>query len=448
VSADLIEPEARTGFAASVVLPMKYAEITYGEARAAVANGVPAESWPVTQHRARHARAQTGEAGPPERSRLVLTNWRIRRRLMAVIAIPTLTAAVLAVTAINADANNRQAAGRVQHLAQLNADTVRLSRALEDEMNMSAAYAATRPDNANLTDSLKKAQAATDVAAKAVISDSSGVTTRARYQPGTVQDLNAVRADINDLAKVRAGVTKTQLPAARIVQIYSGTLIADANTFSAAIGAGANDADLQGKVTALGALLRNKNQVAAQRAILYAVLVSPQGMLGAADLATLQEAREQAAADLADFKASTSTDTAEWQYYSNTVSGVQVDLASSDEVVAINSPNGRLRTPPLLKPESWNQDMTVTIGKTRTVADQLVATITNRTSTLRSRATRDLMLTVLVTLLLVLVLLLVLIVVTRSLTRPLRKVRTSKPEAASRRLPGNGPRAQPKPDHR
>jgi hypothetical protein len=92
--------------------------------------------------------------------------------------------------------------------------------------------------------------------------------------------------------------------------------------------------------------------------------------------------------------------------------------------------------------------MTVTIGKTRTVADQLVATITNRTSTLRSRATRDLMLTVLVTLLLVLVLLLVLIVVTRSLTRPLRKVRTSKPEAASRRLPGNGPRAQPKPDHR
>jgi hypothetical protein len=247
-------------------------------------------------------------------------------------------------------------------------------------------------------------------------------------------------------------VTKTQLPAARIVQDYSGDLIADANTFSAAIGTGANDADLQGNFAALGALLRNENQLAVQRAVLYAALVSPRGTLSATDLAALRQAQEQAAVDLTDFKASTSTDMAEQQNYSNTVSGAQVDVAASNEnlaeQMATNSPNRSLRAQPQLRPESWNQDMTVTIGKTRTVADQLVATITNRTNKLMSRAARDLMLTVLVTLLLVLVLLLVLIVVARSLTRPQRKVRTSKPEAASRRLPGNGPRAQPKPDHR
>ena len=45
------------------------------------------------------------------------------------------------------------------------------------------------------------------------------------------------------------------------------------------LGNGANDAGLQGNVTTLGALLRNENQVAVQRAILYAALMSPQGTL-------------------------------------------------------------------------------------------------------------------------------------------------------------------------
>jgi hypothetical protein len=160
--------------------------------------------------------------------------------------------------------------------------------------------------------------------------------------------------------------------------------------------------------------------VAVQRAILYAALVSPAGTLRSEDLATLQQAHDQAVADLADFKAS--ADPAEQQNYSNTVSGAQVDVAVSNEVlaeqIATVEPNVPLRTQ--LNPESWNQDMTLTIGKTRTVADQLVISITNRTSTLKSRATRDLILTSLVTLLLVLVLLLVLIVVGRSLTRPPR----------------------------
>ena len=240
-------------------------------------------------------------------------------------------------------------------------------------------------------------------------------------------------------------MSSSQLPTLMVIRAYSRNLIAAANMFSAAIGSGANDADLRGKVAALGALLQNENQVAVQRAILYAALVSPQGTLSPVDLTTLQQAHEQAAADLANFNAS--SDPAEQQNYSSAVSGAQVDVAVSNEVLAeqmaTTAPNVPLRAQ--LNPESWNQDMAYTIGKTRTVADQLAITITNRTSTLKSRATRDLMLTSWVTLLMVLVLLLlVLIVVARSL----RKVRTSKPEAASHRLPENGPRAQPKPEHR
>jgi hypothetical protein len=371
------------------------------------------------------------------RSRFALVNWRVRWRLAAVIAVPTLTAAVLGALTINGDVNKWEATGRVQHLAQLNSDVVKYSQALEDELNLSAAFAATRntPANGAYVADLKKAQNTTDSAANAVLNDSSGVTAGAGYQPGTVQALNAVRSSISDLANVRVGVTKSQFPSSQIVRVFTDNLIMPANTFSGGIGVGANDADLQGNVTTLGALLRNENQVAVQRALLYAALVSPQGTLRSEDLNTLQQAHEQAVADLADFKAS--TDTVEQQFYSNTVSGAQVDVAASNEILAEQmataTPNVPLRSQ--LKPENWRADMTLTIEDTQKVADSLTGRITSRANALRSDATTDLLVTSLVTLLLLLLVVLVSTIVARSLIRPLRKLRSDALDVAGHRLP-------------
>src|SRR5690348_17145595 len=165
------------------------------------------------------------------RSRFALVNWRVRWRLAAIIAVPSLTAAVLGALTINGDVNNWEATGRVQHLAQLNRDVVNFSQDLEDELSVSAAFAATRPDNAGLQTSLKKAQAATDAAARKVVADSAAVTTGAGYQPGTVQDLNGVQGAINDLANVRKGVTSpnSKFPASQIVRVFSENLITQAN---------------------------------------------------------------------------------------------------------------------------------------------------------------------------------------------------------------------------
>ncbi|HEX3924600.1 MAG TPA: nitrate- and nitrite sensing domain-containing protein, partial [Streptosporangiaceae bacterium] len=369
------------------------------------------------------------------RSRFALVNWRVRWRLAAIIAVPTLTAAVLGALTINSDVNNWEATGRVQHLTQLNNDVVNFSQKLEDELNVSAAYAATRPDSTGLQTSLKQAQNATDAAARTVTADSAAVTTAAGYQPGTVQDLNAVEAAINDLPKVRTGVTGSKFPASQIVRVYSGNLISPANTFSGAIGNGANDADLQGNVTTLGALLRNENQVAVQRAILYGALVSPAGTLRAEDLTNLQQAHEQAIADLADFNAS--TDTGEQQTYSNTVSGARVDVAAGNEILAEqlagSQPTKSLRSS--LDANQWNQDMSLTITDTRSVANDLAARIASRANALRSDATTDLLVTGLVTLLLLALVVMVSTIVARSLIRPLRKLRTDALDVAGHRLP-------------
>ena len=392
--------------------------------------GAPDAPPPASMVRATHPK-RPGSG----RSRFALVNWRVRWRLAAVIAVPTLTAAVLGALTINADVNKWEATGRVQHLAQLNGDVVKFSQSLEDELNVSAAFAATRPNNGAYAAELKQAQNATDSAANAVLNDSAGITAGSGYQPGTVQDLNAVRASINDLANVRTGVTKSQFPASQIVRVYSGNLITPANTFSGAIGNGANDAELQGNVTTLGALLRNENQVAVQRAILYAAILSPQGTLRSEDLTTLQQAHEQAVADLADFNAS--TDTAEQQYYSNTVSGAQVDVAASNEILAeqmaTTAPNVPLRSQ--LNPDNWKADMGLTLKDTRTVANQLTGNITSRADKLRSDATTDLLVTSLVTLLLLILVVVVSTIVARSLIRPLRKLRSDALDVAGHRLP-------------
>ena len=109
--------------------------------------GAPDAPPPASMVRATHPHPKRPGAA---RSRFALVNWRVRWRLAAVIAVPTLTAAVLGALTINSDVNQWQATGRVQHLAQLNGDVVKFSQALEDELNVSAAFAATRPEQRRL----------------------------------------------------------------------------------------------------------------------------------------------------------------------------------------------------------------------------------------------------------------------------------------------------------
>jgi signal transduction histidine kinase len=361
---------------------------------------------------------------------------------VAIIAVPTLTAAALGSLQIYGDVSNWNASGRVQHLAQLNSAVVTLSQALEDERDLSAGYAAAFPTDrragsgSQLGVSLTKAQVVTSHAAANVTTLANGVGMGAGYQPATVQDLNTLIDSLQDLPSIRNEVTTSPSPASKIVQIYTENILDPANTFSAAVGNGANDADLEGNVTTLGALLRTENDMSEQRGILFAALSSPTATLTPENLTTLTQAFQQQQADESDFTNSTST--AEQQYFSNTVSGSDVDLASSEETLAeaaaTANPSGPL-THEGLTAHNWYTDMGTTVDDTRTVADGLTSAITARANFLRSQATQTLLITSVVTLLLLLLVLLVSTIVARSLIRPLRKLRSDALDVAGHRLP-------------
>jgi signal transduction histidine kinase len=350
------------------------------------------------------------------------------------IAVPTAIAAILGGLTIYGDIQNAAASGRVQHLARLNASVVKLTQALEDERDLSAGYAASRgPAGAGILTELKTAQTTTSNDVTAVESEANGVTVGAGYQASTVANLTTLLNSLQDLPADRQDVTSTQFPPAEIIRVYTGNIIAAANTFSASVGAGANDAELQGQVTTLGALLLVENETSVQRAILFAALSSPGKALQSEDLNNLNQAYEQESADLDNFNASTSE--AEQENYTNTVSGSPVDEAASEETLAQSSIPGTPLTQHGLTATTWFGNMTATIGDTRAVANELVSNVSARANSLNSRATRTLLIISLVTLVLLLLILLVSTIVARSLIRPLRKLRSDALDVAGHRLP-------------
>ena len=352
---------------------------------------------------AAEAGAASGSSGP----RFALSSWR----LAAVIAVSMVTA--LGALQISSDASNDVASGRDQHLAQLNAAVVKLTQDLEDERDLSAAYAARRqagPVPLTLAD----ARTATDAAASTVRADAAGIG--AGYQPAAVQALNSLLASITDLRSIRAAVSFTAFPASQVIRLYTSTVIGPANTFSAAVGGATSDARLQGTVTALAALLRAENDQSLQRAILSAALSEQPPMLAPGDLGSLQQAYAQEASDLRAF--SSSAGPTEQQLFANTVAGAAVNRAAAQETLAEQeaaaSPSAPLTRNTELDAVMWYGDMSTTIGDTRKVADQLDGQITVRANTLKANATKSLLLTSIATLVLLMLL------ISAVLARPLR----------------------------
>ena len=153
-----------------------------------------------------------------------------------------------------------------------------------------------------------------------------------------------------------------------------------------------------------------------QRAVLYAALSAHPPLLLAENLSVLQQAITDERSDLTAFNSSASP--AEQELYSNTVSGAVVDIASSSEILA--EQQGALHpSVPLtsagLDADTWYREKSTTIDDTRKVTGRFARQLSGQADTVKSNATRNLLLTGAATLILLLVLL-----ISAVLARPLR----------------------------
>jgi hypothetical protein len=337
-------------------------------------------------------------------SRFAPRNWRVRWRLLALIVVPTIAAVILGGLRISSAASSAVSFKRVQQLAVLNSDVIRLAQNMEDERDLTAGFIASGRKIGALRSQVLAQQSVTDQAAQQVTGDANNIGSG--YSTSIRQDLSSVLARIADLPQLRSTAMNGQLPTPVVIEDYTnsvGTLL----TFTSISATGSNDPQLTNDVIVLTALARAEDQASEQRGTLYGALVA--GAFAPGGVSTLESEGAQQTADLDDFNSSASL--AEQQSYQNTVSGTQVDQAAFEEKLATTSgaSNGHLTigTPAgTSASQQWYNNMTFTVGKMRTVEQSLVSSIVSRAQSLQSSAFRSAVITSIITLVLLLLVLL------------------------------------------
>jgi signal transduction histidine kinase len=399
---------------------------------------------PVTSARRGAAAPADGNgagAASRRRTRLSLSNWRVRWRLIAIIAVPTVTAMILGGIQIGNSVSGYVAFQRVQTLANLNALVVKGAGQLADERDNMAGFVASGKQNSQMLTAVNKDRAATDITLGQIQAQAGAVTGNGSYRQQTVLDLqNGVLAGITDLTFIRQAALKTNYPALAVIQSYD-RLITAFDTFSNDIAAGAGNATLQTDVSVLNALLRMEDDASLQRAYLYQALVGSPAALTPVALTDLNQAFSQQQADTSQFNAVASV--AEAQDLSNTVAGPQVDEAQSAEKRAIASVQAgqgltigtQQSCVGQTQAQCWFGTQGYQIDQMRKVSDQLVGQITAQANSLESTSLRNAIIISAATLILLLLVLLITTFVARSMIRPLRKLRADALEVAGSKLP-------------
>ena len=228
---------------------------------------------------------QRGAAG--RGSRFALRNWRVSWRLIALIAIPTVTAMAFGLVRIQEAMKSAAADQRVEQMADLGSAVTHLAFAMEDERDGLAGYIATqRPHSVKTstgapTATLNSDYARTNAAASQVTSLASGIEGNSAFPAQVRSDLSAVLDRVSDLQNYRAAATSSLAPPLTIVQAYSGA-INDLFTLNDQIAQGSSDPTLTSTVRALGALSRTEDEASQQRGLLYAALLNGQFAPGVA----------------------------------------------------------------------------------------------------------------------------------------------------------------------
>jgi signal transduction histidine kinase len=383
-------------------------------------------------------KADEQRAAGRKKSRFALRNWRVSWRLIALIAIPTVTAMYFGGLRIDEAVHSAGSFQQVERLANLGDAVTHLANAMEDENNALAAYIAEGRPKGTMPPEVTQHFAVTNAAARQVTSLASGVGSA--YPAQVQDDLSAVLDRISDLSHYRAAALGTKAPALTVIKNYS-LAIADLFTLNDQIAEGTSDTTLANNVRALGALERDEDQATQQRAILYSALIANDKFEPGAAQALSNAVASQAAL-LAEFQSAASI--GEAQYYQDTVAGAAVDDAGQMEQQAVatsgNGTNVSVSLPAAPAKfantaVAWNTDMSANVASIRKVEQGLVDQVISRSQSLHAAATRTAVETGILVLAVLIIVLLITIVVARSMVRPLRKLRTGALEVAGLRLP-------------
>jgi Nitrate and nitrite sensing len=275
------------------------------------------------------------------RSRRALKNWRVRSRLLLLIAIPTVTALVLGGVRVTSAIQSALAFQRAEQRAVIASDITQLAQRLESERDQTIYFIAQGSQGrAGYLGAKAAAKAHGPAAGQYQIiqafyeqTDQSAAQLRARlaqfngaYTGVAQQEVSSAVSGLAMLRYLRYGSTKTQLSPLVVVQKYAD-LIDNLLVIDDQAAQGTGDPVLSQTVQALGLVSRMKEEASQQRAILSAALLA--GSLSPAQASALRTAQANQQSSQQAFNLSATP--AQREQFNNTVSGSFVYLAASQE---------------------------------------------------------------------------------------------------------------------
>jgi signal transduction histidine kinase len=373
---------------------------------------------------------QTEVAAASRPSRHGLKNWRVRSRLLLLIAIPTLTAVVLGGLRVSSSIQSASTYQRVQQLADLNSDITTLVQRLQDERDQTAYFIA----QGNVSAASRAAGLQVLYTQRHDTERAAAVVTQrleqigGSFSPQPRQEAVAALADLENLPDVRLAADQSQqIPP--IMQKYS-RIITDLLVLEQNTAHGVGDVTLTQTVGVLGLISRMKEDASQQRAILTAALI--QHVLNPGARAALLTAQSDQAANGASFGLSATN--AQRELFQNSLTRSFVPLANSEEDQALSMGTSLKNDP--TTPDDFYGAMTNEIdSQLGSVERNLVNSIIARTVQLHNAAVVSALAVAIAVLLLLGLALLFTVVVIRSMVRPLQRLRVGALEVAGVRLP-------------
>jgi hypothetical protein len=351
-----------------------------------------------------------------------MRNLRVRWKLVAAVAGPTVLAAVLAGSSVTAQVTAAADYSRIDTLTTLDSRVTALIQTLQQERDVTSGYIAA---NRSSTVDRDRAEHDVDTAIQAYQLAAHSVASDA---DSTLRDnLAAVDDELAGIGFVRQAAQAASLTRASVLGVYSET-IAKLATLATGIVDSRADRTLVDDERAIADFLTAAEFTSQLRAELDAIATTGTFALG--DAQDLNSLRVQRRAALDAFQSDAND--AQLTAFTNTVEGVPVTQVEVMLDSALAQQNARRLD---LDPTAWYQTTSTVLGKMGDVETRLLAQESSDITTLQSQATIAATLAALALLGAIAVAGGASALGARSITRPVQRLRTAALDVAHRQLP-------------
>ncbi|RKT15773.1 signal transduction histidine kinase [Streptomyces sp. 1114.5] len=362
-------------------------------------------------------------------NRLAMRNWRIRTRLIALLALPVMVSLVLGGLRIQTSMENSQQLAQMANLSDLAKKATNLADALQTERDISAGPITHEP-NAQLDDDIVAARKATDDLSR-TFTASSDKFENLELSGGKALLLQ-IRKDLNSIADTRSLPYQNNQNIQSTITAYD-VIIRDLLSITQDIALASNNKDLVVSTRALQQFSLAKNATSQQRALISAALANPKGPdLSPSDESfgiRLRLSYDNAIASFNNIYTAHDLDNLRSQLSYNGV------VADADRYAQTILTQGGIHQTEPVTYKDWFEKSSAKISAERRIESKLIENLDGKAQDLQSQADTDALIIGVAVALVLLVALGGAGLIARSMVRSLTRLQAAAEDVAERRLP-------------